>query len=428
MKTEKSRALFARAGRLLPGGVNSPVRAFRSVNLEPRFIAAASRAELRDADGNVYLDYVGSWGPMILGHADPDIGEAVIQTVRNGLSFGAPCELEVRLAETIVRLARVEMIRMVNSGTEAVMAAIRLARGFTGRDKIVKFSGCYHGHADSMLIQAGSGALTAGVPDSAGVTRGAVADTLSASYNDLAGVEDIFAAHPGGIAAVIVEPVAANMGVVPPRPGFLQGLRRLCRQYGALLIFDEVITGFRLGLGGAQEFFGVQADLAAYGKIIGGGLPVGAYGGRRDIMRLVAPLGPVYQAGTLSGNPAAMAAGLAQLEKLERNPDIYPRIGEMAAQLAGDLGLAAEQAGLPARVNQIGSLCSLFFTDSEVVDFASAQKADAGRFARFFGEMLERGIYIAPSQFEAMFIGASHTREDIIRTAAAAAESLKAIR
>ncbi|MCD8351470.1 MAG: glutamate-1-semialdehyde 2,1-aminomutase [Planctomycetaceae bacterium] len=423
MKTTLSEQLFATAKELIPGGVNSPVRAFASVGLGPRFIASASGATLTDVDGNTFVDYVASWGPMILGHADPDVLAAVAEASARGLSFGAPCQDEVRMAELITTIAPVEMVRMVNSGTEAVMSALRLARGHTGRDKILKFAGCYHGHADSMLVKAGSGALTGGVPDSAGVPACVAADTLTARYNDLDSVESLLKENDNQVAAIIVEPVAANMGVVPPKDGFLEGLRRLCDNHGALLIFDEVITGFRLSLGGAQAYFGIQADLVTYGKIIGGGMPVGAYGGRKDIMRKVAPTGPVYQAGTLSGNPVAMAAGLAQLRKLADRPALYQELADRTNRLAE--GLRSAAAGLPMRVNQIGSLCCAFFTADPVVDYESAKKADTAAFAAFFAGMLQRGIYLAPSQFEAMFVGAAHSDAMIEKTIAAAGESLR---
>ena len=408
----------------MPGGVNSPVRAFGAVGGEPRFIASGEGALLRDVDGNEYIDYVCSWGPLILGHADPDVVRAVEAAARKGLSYGAPCEYEVRMSEAVTRLARIEMVRMVNSGTEAAMAALRLARGFTGRELIIKFAGCYHGHADGLLVKAGSGALTAGVPDSAGVTRGAASGTLVADYNRLESVEACFLAHPGEVAAVIVEPVAANMGVLLPAPGFLEGLRALCDRHGALLIFDEVITGFRLGLGGAQASFGVKADLAVYGKVIGGGMPVGAYGGRREIMERVAPVGTVYQAGTLSGNPVAMAAGLVQLEKLERDTDFYRRLDSLGERLALGLERAAAKAGVPVRVNRIGSLCCLFFSRREVTDYDIARASDVKAYASYFSAMLERGVYLAPSQFEAMFVSSAPTPEMIDRTAAAAEEAL----
>ncbi len=422
MKTTESRELFTRARKHIPGGVNSPVRAFGSVGMEPRFIRSANGATLTDADGNAYIDYVGSWGPMILGHADPDVVEAVNRAARDGLSFGAPCGAEVEIAEVICRMTGVEMVRMVNSGTEAVMSALRAARGFTGRDKVVKFAGCYHGHADSMLVKAGSGLLTGGVPDSAGVSPVVAADTLTAVYNDLESVEELLRRHPDDVAAVIVEPVAANMGVVLPADGFLSGLRTLCDRFGALLIVDEVITGFRLGPGGAQAHFGVRADMATYGKIIGGGMPVGAYGGRRDIMETVAPLGPVYQAGTLAGNPVAMAAGLAQLRKLEQTKDAFSRLDALTARLADGLARTAKQAGAAVTVNRIGSLCCAFFTEGPVGNYEDAKRSDTKAYARYFAHMLERGIYLAPSQFEAMFVSLAHTGEMIDQTVAAAGE------
>lgn len=420
MNTTGSHQLFTAAQAVLPGGVNSPVRAFRSVGLEPLFIKSASGATITDVDGNSFIDYVASWGPMILGHNNPDVYAAVVETAKNGLSFGAPCELEVRMANAITRLTPVEMVRMVNSGTEAVMGALRLARGYTGRDKVIKFAGCYHGHADSMLVKAGSGALTAGVPDSAGVSAFVAQDTLTARYNDLADVRDLLMNNPEQVAAVIVEPVGANMGVIPPAEGFLRGLRELCTRHGALLIFDEVITGFRLALGGAQEYFGIAADLVIYGKIIGGGMPVGAYAGKKVIMERVAPLGPVYQAGTLSGNPVAMAAGLAQLEKLEQDPGLYTRIATLTERLAHGMRDAAAASDVKATINQLGSLCCAFFTDERVQDYESATKSDTGKYAKYFATMLEEGIYLAPSQFEAMFVGAAHTEEMIDKTIAAA--------
>lgn len=422
----KSEALFDRAKQVMPGGVNSPVRAFGAVGQTPRFISRAEGQHIYDADGRQYLDYVCSWGPMILGHGHPLVRERVEEAVRDGLSFGAPTEREVLLAELVCSLApNVEQVRMVNSGTEAVMSALRLARGFTGRDKLIKFAGCYHGHSDSMLVKAGSGVLTAGVPDSLGVPAAVAADTLTAVYNDLASVERLFAENPDGVAAVIVEPVAANMGVVPPEEGFLQGLRRLCDENGALLIFDEVITGFRLALGGAQEYYGVRADLVTYGKIIGGGMPVGAYGGRRDIMSFVAPEGAVYQAGTLSGNPVAMAAGLAQLSLLRDQPELYARLEKAGEALAEGLrGIAARQ-GLPVTVNQVGSLLCVFFTGDPVRSYGDAKRCDTAAFAAYFSRMLSRGIYLAPSQFEAMFLSAAHTDADFTRTLEAAEEALR---
>ncbi len=396
----------------MPGGVNSPVRAFGAVGGSPRFIQSAEGARIMDVDGKTYLDYVQSWGPMILGHAHPVVLDAVSRVMGRGLSFGAATELEVEMAELMTSVVKpLEMVRMVNSGTEAVMSALRLARGFTGRDKIIKFAGCYHGHTDSMLVKAGSGALTLGTPDSGGVTRGTAQDTLIAGYNDLNSVEALFNSNTEEVAAVIVEPVAANMGVVLPEAGFLEGLRALCDRYGSLLIFDEVITGFRLGLGGAIAYYGVEADLVTYGKIIGGGLPVGAYGGRRDIMNKVAPSGNVYQAGTLSGNPVAMAAGIATLKQLRDNPGIYEHIDTLGKRLAE--GLRAQS---PYTVNHVGSLVSQFFTQAPVRDYDSAKSSDTGKYAARFRYLIQNGIYTAPAQFEALFISYAHTEADIDAT------------
>ena len=406
---KNSEALFQRAKEVMPGGVNSPVRAFRSVGMTPRFIEKAKGNRIYDVEGNEYIDYVGSWGPMILGHAEENTLKAVKEAADKGLSFGACTEAEVEAAELITSaLPHIEMIRMVNSGTEAVMSAVRVARGFTGRSKLIKFEGCYHGHSDSMLVKAGSGAMTFGSPDSAGVTKGAAEDTLLAEYNNLESVGRLFTENRGEIACVIVEPVAANMGVVPPEEGFLEGLRELCDRNGSLLIFDEVITGFRLAFGGAAEYFKVAPDLATYGKIIGGGMPVGAYGGRKEIMERVSPSGNVYQAGTLSGNPIAMAAGLSTLKTLKENPDIYTRINEMGAYLAGEL---RRVSGLT--VNNVGSLLCLYYTDKPVRNYADAVKSNTDRFSGSFGKLLEKGIYVAPSQFEAMFLNACFTGEDL---------------
>ncbi|CAB1248585.1 glutamate-1-semialdehyde 2,1-aminomutase [Ruminococcaceae bacterium BL-6] len=408
----RSEQLFSRAVKVMPGGVNSPVRAYGSVGQTPRFIVRADGAKIYDADGNCYTDYVGSWGPMILGHNHPAVLKAVQKAAENGLSFGAATENEVKMAELVCGMVpSVEMVRMVNSGTEAVMSAVRAARGYTGRDKIIKFSGCYHGHSDAMLVRAGSGAMTAGVPDSAGVPAGCAGDTLTAEYNDLKSVERLFAENRGKIAALIVEPVAANMGVVEPKPGFLPGLRRLCDENGSVLIFDEVITGFRLAPGGAQEYYGVRADLTTFGKIIGAGMPVGAYGGRREIMSLVAPSGPVYQAGTLSGNPVAMAAGLAQLNLLRTHPEIYQKLGELGKRLRAGLKKALPHC----TVNGVGSLSCVFFTEHPVTDYATARASDTNAFRRYFAHMLENGVYLAPSQFEAMFLSYAHTEGDINR-------------
>ena len=410
----RSEMLFKEAVRFIPGGVNSPVRAFGSVGETPRFIASAKGAYMTDVDGNTYLDFVGSWGPMILGHSHPAVLDAVLEACREGLSFGAATEREVEMAELICSLVpSIEMVRMVNSGTEAVMSAIRAARGFTGRSKIVKFAGCYHGHSDSMLVKAGSGVMTAGIPDSAGVPEGCTRDTLTAVYNDLQSVEDIFGACGSEIAAVIVEPVAANMGVVLPEEGFLTGLRRICDENGALLIFDEVITGFRLSLSGAQGYFGVRPDLTTFGKIIGGGMPVGAYGGRKDVMELIAPSGPVYQAGTLSGNPVAMAAGLAQLRLLRDTPDFYEELNRKGDVFFENIKKAVREAGKPWQVNHIGSLGCIFFTDSPVENYAQAKTADTKAFAEYFSWMLGHGIYVAPSQFEAMFLSSAMTEEEL---------------
>lgn len=413
----RSEQLFKEAVTLIPGGVNSPVRAFGSVGMTPRFIASAQGAYLTDADGNRYLDYIGSWGPMILGHADPMVLEKVEEACRRGLSFGAATEAEVDMARLICRMVpSVEMVRMVNSGTEAVMSAVRAARGYTGRDKIIKFEGCYHGHSDALLVKAGSGVMTAGVPDSSGVPEGCTQDTLLAGYNDISSVEMLFAEYGKEIAAVIIEPVGANMGVVPPKEGFLQKLRALCTKHGSVLIFDEVITGFRLARGGAQEYFGIEADLTTYGKIIGGGMPVGAYGGKREIMEVVAPVGSVYQAGTLSGNPVAMAAGLAQLTYLYEHPELYTDLQKKGELLYGGMRSMCADLGLPYQVNAAGSLGCLFFTSVPVTDYTSAKTSDTEAFCGYFRHMLEHGIYLAPSQFEAMFLSAAHTEEEIRHT------------
>lgn len=413
----------------MPGGVNSPVRAFRAVGGKPRFIAKGLGSHILDEDGLEYIDYVGSWGPMLFGHSHPDILAAVRERMMSGLSFGAPTALEVEMAEKIISLTpNIEMVRMVNSGTEAVMSAIRLARGATGREKLIKFAGCYHGHSDAMLVGAGSGALTQGEPDSAGVTRGAARDTLLARYNDLASVERLLEANRDEVAAVIVEPVAANMGVVPPQEDFLPGLRRLCDRHGSLLIFDEVITGFRLAAGGAQAYFGVRADLVTYGKIIGGGMPVGAYAGSRRLMEQVAPTGPVYQAGTLSGNPVAMAAGLAQLQLLDSHLTCYTVMETAAQYLAAHLRESAQRHGIPLQVNQVGSLLCPYFAGRPVDCFEAAKASDTKQYAKYFNEMLLRGVYLAPSQFEAMFVSAAHTQRDLAFTVKAADEALQTLK
>ena len=416
-----SEQLFERAKKVLPGGVNSPVRAYRAVGMAPRFITRADGAYIYDEDGKRYIDYVCSWGPMILGHNHPVIREAVEKAVKDGLSFGAPTRREVEIAQLMVELVPgIEMVRMVNSGTEAVMSAVRLARGATGRDKIIKFEGCYHGHSDCLLVNAGSSALAGGHPSSAGVPEDIVKHTLTAQFNDLHSVEALLDAYPGQIACIIVEPVAANMGVVNPAPGFLEGLRALCDKSGALLIFDEVITGFRLALGGAQEYFGVKADLVTFGKIIGGGMPVGAYCGSRALMEQVAPCGPVYQAGTLSGNPVAMAAGLAQLNYLKDHPEVYTDIAAKGERLAVGLRETIQKTGAPVVVNQIGSLLAPFFTPTAVTTFVDAKGSDVGKYARYFQGMLERGVALAPAQFEAMFVSAAHGEAELQATLAAA--------
>ncbi len=409
----RSESLFEAAQKVMPGGVNSPVRACRSVGTYPRFLDRGLGSRVWDVDGKEYIDLIGSWGPLILGHCNEAVEQAVSEAIRKGLSFGAPTEAEVDMARLVCEMTGTQMVRMVNSGTEAVMSALRLARGATGRSKIIKFAGCYHGHTDAMLVKAGSGALTGGAPDSAGVPAEIAGDTLTANYNDLSSVEALLKANPGQVAAVIVEPVAANMGVVPPQPGFLQGLRRLCDESGALLIFDEVITGFRLAPGGAQEYYGVRADLVTYGKIIGGGMPVGAYGGSRKLMEQVAPLGPVYQAGTLSGNPVAMAAGLAQLRILKSTPEIYTNLERRGATL--EKGMREALAGIPAQVNRVGSLLTVFFTDKPVTGYDAARSSDLGVFRRWYLGLLEQGIYAAPSQFEAMFLCNAHTDGDIAK-------------
>lgn len=417
MREEKSKALFEEAKNWMPGGVNSPVRAYGAVGKIPRFISSARGSKIVDADGNEYIDYVCSWGPGILGHAYPSVIEAVQRACGEGLSFGAPTEKEVVLAKLIHELVpAMEMMRLVSSGTEAVMSAIRLARGFTGRDKIIKFKGCYHGHSDGLLVKAGSAALTTAVPDSAGVPVDYTKNTLVAYYNDEISVERLFEANKGQIAAVVIEPVAANMGVVLPKEGFLPFLRKITEDNGALLIFDEVITGFRLGPGGAGEYYGISPDLITLGKIVGGGMPIGAYGGRRDIMEMVSPLGPVYQAGTLSGNPIATTAGIETLTVLKNHPEIYEELEQKGKKLADTMREAWKGR---ASVNQIGSLLSVFFTEEEVTDYESAVKADTKKYADYFGYMLERGIYLAPSQFEAMFISNAHSSEDIDRTCGA---------
>lgn len=410
----RSEELFQRALKRIPGGVNSPVRAYGAIGETPRFIQGAVGCKIFDVDGREYTDYIDSWGPMILGHNHQEIKDAMIRASENGLSFGCATEREVEMAEFICeRISHVEMIRMVNSGTEAVMSAIRAARGYTGKPKIIKFAGCYHGHSDALLVSAGSGVMTSGVPDSAGVTKGCTEDTMIAAYNDLDSVEALLTESRDQVAAVIVEPVAANMGVVPPAEGFLEGLRRLCDQHGALLIFDEVITGFRLGFAGAADFYHVTPDLVTYGKIIGAGMPVGAYGGRKEIMEMVSPAGPVYQAGTLSGNPVAMAAGLAQLQILWRDPEIYTRLYQKGQMLFEGIKKIFLEKEVPCQVNWVASLGSVFFTKTPVTDYVTAKTSDTKAFAEYFKYMLGHGVHLAPSQFEAMFLSDAHTETEI---------------
>lgn len=429
MERKNSERLFEQAKKFLPGGVNSPVRAFKAVGGEPVFIRSAKGAFLYDEDGNEYIDLLNSWGPMILGHAHERVEKAVIEAIPGSLSFGAPSEKEIKIAELIVQMVpSIEKVRMVNSGTEATMSAIRLARGFTKRDKIIKFEGCYHGHGDSFLIAAGSGAVTLGVPDSPGVTRGTAADTITAPFNDLEAVRKIAAANSGKIAAIIVEPVAGNMGCVPPADGFLPGLRDLCDIEGIALIFDEVMTGFRLAKGGAQEYFNIMPDLTTLGKIIGGGMPVGAFGGKREIMDYVAPDGPVYQAGTLSGNPIAMAAGYAMLSYLNVHPEIYTYLNNITESISEGIRENLEKLQLNYSINKTGSMFSLFFTDKLVYDFATARTSDTARFGKYFIAMLDRGVYLAPSQFETLFVSTSITSEYAERIVAANYDALKELK
>ena len=412
-----SEELFDRAVKVIPGGVNSPVRAYGAIGIAPRFIDRADGCHIYDVDGKEYVDYIDSWGPMILGHNFPEVKESVLKACEKGLSFGCATAIEVEMAEFICdHIPHVDMVRMVNSGTEAVMSAVRVARGFIGKNKIIKFAGCYHGHSDAMLVSAGSGVMTSGVPDSAGVPKGCTEDTMTAVYNDLDSVRALMEQADGQTAAVIVEAVGANMGVVPPKKGFLEGLRKLCDEYGALLIFDEVITGFRLAFGGAAEYFGVTPDLVTYGKIIGAGMPVGAYGGRREIMELVSPVGKVYQAGTLSGNPIAMAAGLTQLKYLYEHQEIYKDLEEKGKRLYGGMEKILAEKNLPYHINHVSSLGSLFFTEQEVVDYTSAKSSDTKAFSEYFKGMLAQGIHMAPSQFEAMFLSVAHTDEIIDQT------------
>jgi glutamate-1-semialdehyde 2,1-aminomutase len=425
LNTEESGRLNLDARRYIPGGVNSPARAWGAVGGEPLFMARGAGPHVWDADGNRYVDYVGSWGPLILGHAHPGVLADIVEAAGNGTSFGAPTKYENALARRVVEaFPSMDMVRFVSSGTEAAMSALRLARAYTGRDKIIKFQGGYHGHADALLVAAGSGAMAHGVPDSAGVTASFAQDTLIAEYNDLASVEEHVRAYPGQIACVIVEPVAGNMGVVPPAPGFLQGLRRLTEESGALLVFDEVITGFRVAYGGAQQIYDVSPDLTCLGKIIGGGMPVGAYGARREIMETVSPLGPMYQAGTLSGNPVAMAAGIATLDELKK-PGRYEELESKAQRLEEGFRRAFAQAETPLRINRVGSMMTLFFSESRVTGWGSVSESDGDGFARFFHRMLEEGVYLPPSPFEAMFVSTAHGETDIDATIEAAARALR---
>lgn len=425
MLLNKSEYLFKQAQQFIPGGVNSPARAFKSVGGTPVFFKKAKGSVITDEDGNEYIDYVGSWGPMILGHAYPAVVKAVQDASFNSTSFGAPTELEIRMAELVQRMVpNVERVRMVNSGTEACMSAIRVARGYTGKEKIIKFEGNYHGHADSFLIKAGSGALTLGKPSSPGVTKGTAKDTLNADYNDLESVEKLLSKNKGKVAAVILEPVAGNMGCIPPEPGFLEGLRKLCDQHQAVLIFDEVMTGFRLARGGAQERFDVWADLITFGKIIGGGLPVGAFGGKKEIMDVIAPVGPVYQAGTLSGNPLAMSAGLAQLTTLEKHPELYIELEEKSDYLAKGLRNTLDKHHIDYHMNREGSMISIFFTDEKVTSFKTANTTDQQFFRLFFHEMLKRGIYLPPSPFESWFLATTLSTAMLDKTVEAADEAL----
>ncbi len=426
MNRSRSKQLFEEALTLLPGGVNSPVRAFRAVGGQPVFFSSASGSHLTDVDGNDYIDYIGSWGPCILGHGHPRVVAALHAQLDRATTFGAPTELENVLARQIIAMVpSIEMVRMVNSGTEATLSAIRLARAFTGRPKILKFERCYHGHGDSFLIKAGSGVATLGLPDSPGVTEATAADTLTARFNDLESVEALVRANPERIACIILEPVVGNMGCVPPVDGFLRGLRELCTREGILLLFDEVMTGFRLAPGGAQQLFDITPDLTTLGKIIGGGLPVGAYGGRADIMRTVAPAGPMYQAGTLSGNPLAMTAGLETLRILSEDADVYARLDAQAAMLCDGMQSILDEYGLPWVTNRVGSMFTLFFTDAPVHNWDDAKRCDTARFGSYFSAMLDRGVYLAPSQFEAAFMSIMHSDEDIAHTLEAARESLR---
>lgn len=425
-REEASRTAFEEAKQYIPGGVNSPVRAFKSVGLTPVYVERGEGSRIYDIDGNSFIDYVCSWGPLIMGHAHPEVVKALQETAVKGTSFGAPTLLETEMAKTVVgRVASVDIVRMVNSGTEATMSAIRLARGYTGRSKILKFEGSYHGHADSLLIKAGSGVATLGLPDSPGVPEGVAVNTITVPYNDLEGVKIAFERYGNEIAAIIVEPIAGNMGVVPPLPGFLEGLRKVTTGYGALLIFDEVMTGFRVNRGCAQGLFGIEPDLTCFGKVIGGGLPVGAYGGRKEIMEQIAPAGPIYQAGTLSGNPLAMAAGYSTLALL--TPEVYDRLEVLGARLEAGLKRNAEETGIPLTINRVGSMVCPFFTEGPVFNFETAKTSDLNRFNRYFGKMLDQGISVPPSQFEGMFVSAVHSEQDIDDTIEGHYQALKSL-
>ena len=428
MNTTKSKQLFEQAKLFIPGGVNSPVRAFKSVGGNPLFIQRGEGSKFYDVDGNEYIDYIGSWGPHLFGHNPSFIKEALTQAFENGTSFGAPTELEVKMAQLIAELVpSVEMVRMVNSGTEATMSAVRAARGYTGRDKFIKFEGCYHGHADYFLIKAGSGALTLGVPTSPGVTKGNAADTLVADYNDIDSIKKLVQQYPGQIAAVIIEPIAGNMGVVQANKMFLTELREICSEEGIVLIFDEVMTGFRVAAGGAQEILGITPDLSTFGKIIGGGLPVGAFGGKREIMEMLSPSGPVYQAGTLSGNPLAMAAGFAALSHIKEHPEIYVQLEKSSEYIEKGFKENLSAVGKNYAMNRVGSMMCMFFTENKVGDFKSALKSDTALYGKYFHEMLNRGIYLAPAQFEALFVSTAHSKEDLDKTIKAHRGSLEAI-
>ena len=428
MNIETSKKLFKEAQKFIPGGVNSPVRAFKSVGGNPLFITKGHDSKMVDADGNEFIDYIGSWGPHLFGHNPDFIKEALFKQIEKGVSFGAPTETEIKMAELITELVpSMELVRMVNSGTEATMSAVRAARGYTGREKFIKFEGCYHGHADYFLIKAGSGALTFGVPTSPGVTKGNAADTLVADYNDLESVKKLVDENKDQVAAIIIEPIAGNMGVIPADQEFLSGLRELCTKEGIVLIFDEVMTGFRVAKGGAQEVFGITPDLSTFGKIIGGGLPVGAFGGKKEIMEKVAPVGPIYQAGTLSGNPLAMAAGYAALRNIKDNPGIYDLLEEKAVYLEKGLKSNLEKVGKNYAMNRVGSMSCMFFTEEKVIDFKSATTSDTELYGKYFNAMLNRGIYLAPAQYEAMFISTVHTTEDLDKTIQAHLEALQVL-